>query len=104
MDKDKVSIGEASKIADLPQSVLRYWESVFEQLTPEKTAGGTRKYSAQDIELILRIKDLLHNKKFTIKGAKAELTQEKKIVYTAEENSIYQYIKEEIEIMLKDLE
>jgi DNA-binding transcriptional MerR regulator len=104
MDKDKISIGEASKIVDLPQSVLRYWESVFEQLSPEKTIGGTRKYNAKDIDTILRIKELLYNMKYTINGAKSELEQEEKIIYTQKEKSIYQYIKEEIEIILKELE
>ena len=69
-DKQKYSIGAACRIVDLPQSVLRYWESVFDQLNPEKTPGGTRKYSEQDIAMILKIKQLLYKRKFTIAGAK----------------------------------
>ena len=69
----KYSIGQVSKIVKLRQSVLRFWESEFKQLSPEKTSGGTRKYSDHDIDLILRIKDLLYNQKFTIEGAKAKL-------------------------------
>jgi DNA-binding transcriptional MerR regulator len=69
----KYSIGQTSKIVGLRQSVLRFWESEFEQLAPEKTAGGTRKYSDEDINLIFKIKDLLYNQKFTIDGAKKQL-------------------------------
>jgi DNA-binding transcriptional MerR regulator len=104
MKKNKVSIGEVSKIVDLPQSVLRYWESVFEQLSPEKTIGGTRKYSDKDIETILRIKDFLYDKKYTIKGAKSALMQDEKIVHSTGEKSIYHFIKEEIDTILKELE
>ena len=69
----KYSIGQASKIVKLRQSVLRFWESEFEQLNPEKTEGGTRKYSDNDIDLIFKIKDLLYNQKYTIEGAKTKL-------------------------------
>jgi DNA-binding transcriptional MerR regulator len=63
------SIGYVSKFTKLPQSVLRYWETVIETFEPYKTEGGTRKYSDKDIELVLKIKELLYEKKFTIAGA-----------------------------------
>jgi len=59
----KLSIGKVSKIVNLPQSVLRYWETVFEQLNPEKSEGGTRRYTQKDVDNILNIKNLLYKKK-----------------------------------------
>lgn len=70
------SIGQVARHVGLPQSVLRYWETVFPMLRPEKSAGGSRQYSERDIRLILQIKDLLYTQGFTIKGAKARLKAE----------------------------
>ena len=64
------SISEVSKIADIEQYVLRYWETEFEQLTPQKNRAGNRIYTNKDIRLILYIKELLREKKYTIEGAK----------------------------------
>ena len=69
MSEYEYSIGYVSKFTKLPQSVLRYWETVIEAFNPFKTEGGTRKYSDKDIELVLKIKELLYDKKFTIAGA-----------------------------------
>ena len=69
----KISIGKVSQISDLPQSVIRYWETVFDSLDPEKSDGGTRRYSQEDVDLILEIKDLLYKRKFTIAGAQTAL-------------------------------
>ncbi|MDP6340046.1 MAG: MerR family transcriptional regulator [Candidatus Marinimicrobia bacterium] len=64
------SIGEVSSITELKQYVLRYWETEFKQLNPSKNKAGNRTYRQKDIDLILRIKDLLYNRKFTIDGAR----------------------------------
>ena len=64
------SISEVSKITDIEQYVLRYWETEFEQLKPQKNRAGNRIYTNKDIQLILYIKDLLREKKYTIEGAK----------------------------------
>ena len=64
------SIGEVSKITDLKQYVLRYWETEFKQLKPTKNKAGNRTYKQKDIDLIIQIKDLLYNQKFTIDGAR----------------------------------
>ena len=69
MAEYEYSIGNVSKFTNLPQSVLRYWETVIDAFIPHKTEGGTRKYSDKDIELVLKIKELLYEKKFTIAGA-----------------------------------
>jgi len=64
------SISEVSKITDMEQYVLRYWESEFEQLNPQKNRAGNRIYTNKDIQIILHIKSLLREKKYTIEGAK----------------------------------
>src|SRR5206468_208293 len=67
------SISEVSKITDLEQYVLRYWESEFEQLNPSKNRAGNRIYTNRDIKLILYIKKLLREERYTIEGAKQVL-------------------------------
>ncbi len=57
----------------VPAHVLRYWESEFPQLHPKKGRGGNRLYTENDLTLLSRIHDLLHNKKFTIAGARKQL-------------------------------
>ena len=64
------SIGEVSEIVKLKSYVLRYWETEFKQLSPPKNRAGNRTYRQKDIDIILEIKDLLYNKKFTIEGAR----------------------------------
>ena len=64
------SISEVSKITDIEQYVLRYWETEFEQLNPQKNRAGNRIYTNKDIRLLLYIKELLREKKYTIEGAK----------------------------------
>ena len=64
------SISEVSEITDLKAYVLRYWETEFSQLKPPKNRAGNRTYRKKDIEIILKIKDLLYEKKFTIDGAR----------------------------------
>lgn len=67
------SISEVSKISDLEQYVLRYWETEFEHLKPAKNLAGNRIYTNKDIKLILYIKKLLREEKYTIEGAKIML-------------------------------
>ncbi len=64
------SISEVSKITELEQYVLRYWESEFAQLKPAKNRAGNRIYTNKDIKLIIHIKQLLREEKYTIEGAK----------------------------------
>ena len=67
------SIKEVSEITELKPYVLRYWESEFPSLKPTKNKAGNRTYKKHDIQVILDIKVLLYDKKFTIKGAVEEL-------------------------------
>ena len=64
------SISEVSKLTDLEQYILRYWETEFHQLKPSKNRAGNRIYTNKDIQLILKIKKLLREQKYTIDGAK----------------------------------
>ena len=77
------SIGEVSKITDLKQYVLRYWETEFKQLNPNKNKAGNRTYRQKDIDTILEIKNLLYKEKFTIEGARKMLSQPSKEVKVA---------------------
>lgn len=67
------SISEVSKITELEQYVLRYWESEFDQLKPAKNRAGNRIYTSRDIKLIIHIKKLLRDERYTIEGAKQVL-------------------------------
>lgn len=70
------SISEVSKITDVEQYVLRFWENVFDQLRPQKNRAGNRIYTNKEIELILFIKGLLRDQKYTIEGAKKVLNEQ----------------------------
>ncbi|MGD8367083.1 MAG: MerR family transcriptional regulator [Desulfobacterales bacterium] len=66
-------IGEVSRIASVPPYVLRFWEKEFRRIKPKRTPSGQRLYRKKDVELILTIKHLLYEKKFTIEGARRRL-------------------------------
>jgi DNA-binding transcriptional MerR regulator len=72
-DKFYFKIGEVSQLADVPPYVLRFWETEFKQIKPKRTEAGQRLYRKQDVLLILRIKKLLYDRKFTIEGARQHL-------------------------------
>ena len=69
-------IGEVCKLADVQPYVLRYWETEFPPLAPNKSGGGQRLYTQRDLDVILRIKQLLYSEGFTIAGAKKKLEGE----------------------------
>jgi DNA-binding transcriptional MerR regulator len=66
-------IGEVSRIVGVQPHVLRYWESEFRTIRPQKSNKGQRVYSRRDVEKLLRVKDLLKNQGFTIAGARKQL-------------------------------
>ncbi len=72
-DKLFFKIGEVAEIADVEPHVLRYWESEFGLLKPEKSKTGQRVYRKKDIETVLEIKKLLYEDRFSIEGAKKKL-------------------------------
>lgn len=71
------SIGEVAQLTELDQHVLRYWETEFEELRPNKNRGGRRIYTEQDIALVRRIQQLLRDEKYTIEGARQVLARER---------------------------
>jgi DNA-binding transcriptional MerR regulator len=73
-DKFFFKIGEVAQITSLRPSVLRYWETEFEILKPNKSRSGQRLYTKKELELILEIKKLLYSEKLTIEGARKKLT------------------------------
>ena len=78
-EKKYYTIGEVSLKTEVKTTVLRFWESEFEELNPKKNKFGHRVYTIDDIEIILKIKDLLYNQGLTIKGAKNVLRTDKPI-------------------------
>jgi DNA-binding transcriptional MerR regulator len=72
-DKQYFKIGEVSRITEVPPYVLRFWETEFGSLRPEKTRSNQRVYRRRDVELVLRIKRLLYGEGFTIAGARRHL-------------------------------
>jgi|UniRef100_Q02D32 DNA-binding transcriptional MerR regulator len=77
-DKLYFKIGEVSELLGVEAYVLRYWESEFPVLSPKKSGTGHRLYRRKDVELLLRIKHLLYEKRFTIEGARQTLQSEAK--------------------------
>lgn len=75
-DKLYFKIGEVSDLLGVEPYVLRYWETEFAVLSPKKSGTGHRLYRRKDVELLLRIKHLLYEKKFTIEGARQRLHEE----------------------------
>jgi DNA-binding transcriptional MerR regulator len=69
------SIGEVSRMTDLPASVLRFWETEFGGIRPPKNRAGKRTYRRSDIDRILLIKKLLYEDRFTIEGARKVLSE-----------------------------
>ena len=76
-DKRYFRIGEASDIIGVEPYVLRYWESEFPQLKPQRADSNQRTYQRKDIEALLEIKKLLYDEKMTIEGARKRLKHQR---------------------------
>lgn len=77
-DKLYFRIGEVSRLAGVPPYVLRYWETEFPALAPKKSGTGHRLYRRKEVELLLEIKHLLYDKRYTIEGARRFLEAREK--------------------------
>jgi DNA-binding transcriptional MerR regulator len=75
MESGLYRIGEVSRMIGVKAFVLRYWETEFPMLEPEKRSNGRRFYSEEDVELIRKIKRLLYDEGFTIAGARRHLRE-----------------------------
>ncbi|MCW5699398.1 MAG: MerR family transcriptional regulator [Rhodospirillales bacterium] len=78
------TIAEVAEELDLPQHVLRFWESKFPQVRPLKRGGGRRYYRPEDVTVLHRIRSLLHEEGYTIRGAQKLLRQRKAKIDNAE--------------------
>jgi DNA-binding transcriptional MerR regulator len=74
-DKQYFKIGEVAEIAGVEPYVLRYWETEFKTIRPEKTRSNQRLYRRRDVETVLQIKKLLYDEGFRIDGAKRRLRE-----------------------------
>jgi|TARA_B100000902_G_scaffold31188_1_gene37397 DNA-binding transcriptional MerR regulator len=103
------SIKEVSELTSLKPYVLRYWESEFPLLKPSKNKAGNRTYKQKDINVILQIKELLYDKKFTIKGAIEEMkkgdsvTQSNSKQISGSDASVLIEIRNELKNILNEL-
>lgn len=77
-EKIYFKIGEVCELVGVQAHVLRYWETEFSVLSPQKNKSGQRSYRRRDVEIALRIKQLLYNEMFTIAGAKKKIQSEQR--------------------------
>lgn len=70
------SIGQVEEITGVKAHILRYWEEIIPGFAPQKDIGGRRIYSQRELELVMRLKFLIYEKKFTIEGARDQLIAE----------------------------
>ncbi len=96
-DKLYFKIGEVSAITGLPTYVLRFWETQFTKISPKRTSSGQRLYRKKDVEVVLRIKSLLHEKKFTIQGAIQHLKTKASAQKSPSSNDTFKAIRLELE-------
>jgi len=103
-DKLYFKIGEVSHIAGIPTYVLRFWESEFKEINPRRTGSGQRQYKKSDVELILKIKHLLYDRKFTIQGAKSHLQAATKAPGSESPAAVFAEIRSELKRIQKLLD
>jgi len=108
-DKLFFKIGEVSQLVGVEAYVLRYWESEFKGLSPKKSSSGQRMFRRKDVELLLRIKELLYGRKFTIEGARKALSEPQIKTTRVEQTELFPpvnplpEIRKELENILKIL-
>ena len=79
-DKIYYKIGEVADVAGVRTSVLRFWESEFPFLKPTKSGSGQRLYSKNEVDLVLQVKHLLYDEKYTIEGVKKRISSKGKLI------------------------
>ena len=82
------SISEVSEMVGVKPHVLRYWESQFSMLRPRKNRAGNRMYRPDEVKLLMEIKELLYQRRFTIAGAKRRLLDQRKDAPSREEAGV----------------
>jgi DNA-binding transcriptional MerR regulator len=96
-------IGDVSRLTGLEPYILRYWETEFPALRPQKNSGGQRVYLRKDIDLILRIKQMLHQEGYTILGAKKKLKEDDPTLSRKKAPELLNKVKTELQDILKDM-
>jgi DNA-binding transcriptional MerR regulator len=96
-------IGEVASITGVPPYVLRYWESEFPALQPRKSGGGQRLYRKRDVILLLEIKKLLYQERYTVAGARKRLTEREERTRRLEVRTALQRMRTGLEDILKHL-
>jgi DNA-binding transcriptional MerR regulator len=96
-------IGEVSAITGVPPYVLRYWESEFPALQPRKSGGGQRLYRKRDVVLVLEIKKLLYQERYTVAGARKRMTEREERTRRLEARAALQRLRAGLEGLLKQL-
>ncbi len=112
-DKLFYKIGEVAEVAGVRTSVLRFWESEFSFLKPIKSSSGQRLYSKDEVDLVLQVRNLLYEEKFTIEGVKKRITTKGKLVISedipsfttpvADCNTVLKEVRSELKILRDSL-
>ena len=114
-DKLFYKIGEVSKISGVESYVLRYWETEFPFLRPRKNKSGQRVYVKKDLELILQVKKLLYQERYTIEGVRKKLgdgihkapesivVYEKKVKEPNSPSDVLSFVKKRLKIILSQI-
>jgi DNA-binding transcriptional MerR regulator len=111
-DRLYYSISEVSDHLGVEQHVLRYWETEFPKLNPPKNRAGNRTYRKKDIDMLLEIKKLLYDEKFTIEGARQRLKKndepagvpELPVAEMARQHKVLGEMKKDLEKLLAQLD
>ena len=96
-------IGEVSTITGVPPYVLRYWESEFPALQPRKSGGGQRLYRKRDVTMVLEIKKLLYQERYTVAGARRRMMEREERARRMETRAAIQRLRTGLEGILKQL-
>ncbi len=94
-------IGEVARMAGVRTSVLRFWETEFDFLKPEKSTTGQRLYSRREVDLVLQVRRLLYDEKFTIEGVKKRISPTGKLKNA--DDFIPQHPSAELAMILQDI-
>jgi DNA-binding transcriptional MerR regulator len=99
-DKLFFKISEVCEIVGVEPYVLRFWETEFPSLIPQKSKAGHRVYKRKDVENVLRIKQLLYDRGFTIAGARKQLSKSRKSTGPEDRDATLNRIRKELQDIL----
>ncbi len=98
-DKLFFKIGEVCEIAGIEPYVLRFWETEFPALVPGKSKSGHRLYKRKDVEMVLKVKELLYDRGFTIPGARKHLSRNR-VPRGSERDKMLIHVREQLRDIL----